>query len=147
MTARCPEARPLVIRPSPLSKPACIDAYPGQHLRLWEATSLAMEMLWGIWSSRFSANSTALSFSELSSLTRVAPNPVTRAGLLIACHFQITTPQRASHRVVRPMLSKAGSACLGSSAGAMTGPASRAPSVLHFWFFQTLASPPCSTCN
>jgi hypothetical protein len=43
MTAGGPWARPRVIRPSQLSEPAVTDPDPGQHLRLWEATSLAME--------------------------------------------------------------------------------------------------------
>jgi hypothetical protein len=41
ITARGPGARPPTIRPSPLSTPADTDPDPGQHLRLWEATSLA----------------------------------------------------------------------------------------------------------
>jgi hypothetical protein len=40
MTARGPEARPRVIRPSPLSEPAATDLDPGPHRRLWDSGRL-----------------------------------------------------------------------------------------------------------
>jgi hypothetical protein len=50
-------------------------------------------------------------------LARVASTPVVQAWLLIGCHFRVATPQRASRRVVRPVLSKAGRASLGFQCG------------------------------